>query len=164
VACSEQDAAICLVLPDDVGDGGGGQDGVLSDYEFCDAIGRSDLEDRLDGLWGEVAAVSTNDQGRPFGIDRVEDGLDEIFGVVLVDGEYAVNKTRARSLHLLLEHFDPARRVSSRTKEKNEMVDLFLRPEVPGFWPSKGFVGISWILWDMEVKVKFKKTWSRFIS
>jgi hypothetical protein len=46
------------------------------------------------------------------GLDRVEDGLDEVFGVVLGDGEYAAVKTRAGSLHLLLEHFDPARRVN----------------------------------------------------
>ncbi len=26
---------------------------------------------------------------------------------------------------------------------------LFLRPEVPGFWPSKGFVGISLTWYDM---------------
>ena len=27
--------------------------------------------------------------------------------------------------------------------------DLFLRPDVPGFWPSKGFVDISLIWKDM---------------
>jgi hypothetical protein len=112
VARREQNPAVRLVLADDVGDGGRRQDRVLPDYEFCDAVRGSDLEDRLDGLWGEVAAVSTNDQRRPLGLDRVEDGLDEVFGVVLGDGEYAAGKTRAGSLHLLLEHFDPARRVN----------------------------------------------------
>ena len=55
--------------------------------------------------------------------------------------------------HLLLENFDAKRR-----SEKYEYrVDIeirmrlnrFLRPEVPGFWPSKGFVGTSFTVKDM---------------
>ena len=80
---SEKDATVGLVLSDDVGGSRGGENAVLSDDELCDAIGRADLEDGLDGLWREVATVTADNEGLALGVDRVKDGLDEVFCVVL---------------------------------------------------------------------------------
>jgi hypothetical protein len=77
--------------------------------------------------------------------------LYEVFGVVLIDSQFPVKNTRARSADLLLEHFNPARRVNNNMEEETDE-DLFRRPEVPGFWPSNGLVGISFTVWGMAMK------------
>ena len=83
VGGSEEDAAIGLVLADDVRGGGRGEDGVLADDELGNAVSGANLEDGLDGFGGEVATVATDDNSFALGVDCVEDGLDEVLGVVL---------------------------------------------------------------------------------
>ena len=80
---SEEDAAIGLVLADDVRGGGRGEDGILANDELGNAVGRADLENGLDGFGGEVATVATDDNGLALGLDGVEDCLDEVLGVML---------------------------------------------------------------------------------
>lgn len=84
MTCREENTASGLVLPDNIRSGGGREDAVFSDDEFLDAIGRSDFQDDLNSLRAEETSVSTNDQGRTFGIDRAEDGLNKVLRVVLV--------------------------------------------------------------------------------
>lgn len=44
----------------------------------------------------------------------------------------------------LFEHLDPAtRRLDGVERNRGGAANLFLSPDVPGFWPSKGVVGIS---------------------
>ena len=83
VARGEQDPAVRLVLADHVRRGGRGQDARLPDDELRDAVRGADLEDRLHGLGGEEATITTDDEGLPLGLDGVEDGLDEVLRVVL---------------------------------------------------------------------------------
>ena len=86
MARREEDTAGGLARADDVRDGGGGEDAVLSDDEVRDSVACSDLDDRLDALGGVVAAVSADDKGRVGGArgrDSFEDGLDKVLGVVL---------------------------------------------------------------------------------
>ena len=101
MGCSEKDTSVCLVLADDVGGGGGGEDSVLANDELRDAVRRTNLQNGLDGLGGEVATVSADDDGLPLCIDRVKDGLDKVLCVVLaiVCGEMAVDE-RAVALPL----------------------------------------------------------------
>jgi len=84
VTCGEKDAASSFVFPYDVGSGGSREYTVFSDNKFLDTIGRTDLQDDLNGLGAEETSISSNDQGRAFGIDRAEDRLDEILRVVLI--------------------------------------------------------------------------------
>jgi hypothetical protein len=84
VTCGEEDATSSFVFPDDVGSGGSRENTVFSDDKFLDTIGRADLQDDLDSLWAEETSITSNDQGRAFGIDRAEDRLDEILRVVLI--------------------------------------------------------------------------------
>ena len=79
----QEDTTVGLVLPDNVGSSGGGQDSILSNNELGYTVCRSDLQDRLYGFWGEVASISTDHQSCAFGLDSVEDRLDEVLGVVL---------------------------------------------------------------------------------
>jgi hypothetical protein len=87
VARREEDTPVGVVLSDHVGRGGGGQDRVLADDELGHAVGGPDLEDSLDGLWGEVTTVASDDERCALCVDGVKDGLDEVFGVVLQERE-----------------------------------------------------------------------------
>lgn len=83
MARREEDATVCFVLSDHVGRGRGGQDRVLADDKLFDAIGGTDLENGLDGLWGEVTTVTADNKCCTLCADGIEDGLDEVFGVML---------------------------------------------------------------------------------
>ena len=149
----EEDTTVGLVLSDDVGGGGGGQDRVLADDKLCHAVGGSDLEDGLDGFWGKEAAVAADDEGGALCGDGIKDGLDKVFGVVLQE-RGGLERARSRNgntsvAYGLLEHFDPVSRSVRRIQgdQRRGRTDLFLNPDVPGFWPSKGLVGISLTGW-----------------
>jgi hypothetical protein len=86
VASSEEDAAVRLVLANDVTARGGGQNAIFANKKVLDTVRRADLEDRLYSLLQEVTAVATNDKCRRDGVESVEDGLDEVLRVVLYDG------------------------------------------------------------------------------
>lgn len=107
MAGGKQDTSDCLVLADDIGSSGGGQDGVLSDDELLDAVSRSDSENDLHGLRGEITAITTDDESGAFCIDRVEDGLDEVLCVVLQNDVQRRECTPAIMACLLLEDLDP---------------------------------------------------------
>ena len=83
MAGGQEDTTIRFVLADDVRRGGGGEDTVLANDELGDTVGRTDLEDRLDSLWREIPAIATDDESLSGGVDGVEDGLDEVLGVML---------------------------------------------------------------------------------
>ena len=79
----QQYATICFLLADDVRCRGGRQDTVLSYDELCHTVSRTYLEDDLDRVVREVAAIPPDDEGRSLGIDGIEYRLDEILRVVL---------------------------------------------------------------------------------
>ena len=83
MAGGEEDTTERLVLPDHGRRGGGGEDPVVTDNELCNAVGRADLEDSLNCLWGPETTITTDDEGLTLGVDRVEDGLHKVLGVVL---------------------------------------------------------------------------------
>lgn len=83
MARSEEDTTVGVVLSNDVGRGGGGQNRVLADDELFHAVGGTNLEDGLNGLRGEVSAIASDDERRTVGADRIKDGLDKVLGVVL---------------------------------------------------------------------------------
>jgi hypothetical protein len=85
VASSEKDAAVGLVLADDVRARGGGEETVLTDDECLDTVSSADAEDRLHCLGHEETAIATNKERLGDGRDRVEDRLDEVLGVVLYE-------------------------------------------------------------------------------
>ena len=146
VARRQEDPAVSLVFADHIGRGGGGQDRVLADDELFDAIGRPDLEDGLDGLGRKVATVASDDEGCATGVDGIKDGLDKVFGVVL-QGERCLSgrglSTKARRSRTGCWNTLTLCAVGQRSQEDRSRTDLFLSPDVPGFWPSKGLVGIS---------------------
>ena len=84
VTCRKEDTASSLVFSDDVGSGGSREDTVFPNDKFLDAIGGTDLQDDLNSLGAEKSSITSNNQGRAFGIDRAEDSLDEILRVVLM--------------------------------------------------------------------------------
>jgi hypothetical protein len=79
----QQYTTIGLVLADDVRARRRGEDAVLADEEVLDAVSGTDLEDGLDGLGHEEPAITSDEEGFGDGGDGVEDGLDEVLGVVL---------------------------------------------------------------------------------
>lgn len=62
MARSEQDAACRFIFANHVGRGGRGENGALTDDEFGDPVGCCDAEDYLDGRYGKVATVPTDDE------------------------------------------------------------------------------------------------------
>ena len=55
-----------------------------------------------------------------------------------------IRQTRLLCAHFLLEDFDPEWRIESTECDVlNNNKHLLRRPDVPGFWPSNGLVGIS---------------------
>lgn len=80
----QQNSSSCFIFTDDVGCRRGGKNGVFSNYKFSDAICRANFENGLYGFWGKVAAISTNNKGGAFDCDRVKDGLDKVFCIVLM--------------------------------------------------------------------------------
>lgn len=84
MAGGEEDASVRLVLADHVGCGGSRENGVVSDDELGDTVGRADSENSLHGLWREETTVTADDEGLSLSIDGVENGLDEVLCVVLV--------------------------------------------------------------------------------
>lgn len=85
VRSGQEDTSVGLVRPDDVRDGGSGEDGVVSDDELGDAVTGGETDDGLDGLSGEEPTVTSDDEGLACGTvgDGGKGGLDEVLGVVL---------------------------------------------------------------------------------
>lgn len=140
VAGGQEDTTVCLVLPDDVGGSGSGQDRVLSDDEPGDTIRRPNLEDDLHGLGGVVTAITTNDESLSFGVDRIEDGLDEVFGVVLraiFSSEGLVERDAERQAYLLLENLHTRDTTSSAG-----LMEIFPMARTAPFSETRG----SWLL------------------
>jgi hypothetical protein len=73
-----------FIFTDHVRCGRSGKDGIFSDYEFFNAICRANFENYLCGFKRKIAAISTNYDGAAFGWDRIKDGLDEVFCIVLM--------------------------------------------------------------------------------
>jgi hypothetical protein len=84
VAGGEQNTAGGLADADEVAGGRSGHDAVLADEELLHAICGTNLCNDLGDLGVVVAAIATNDERcalSTFG-DGVEDGSDEVLGVV----------------------------------------------------------------------------------
>lgn len=62
VAGSEEDAAGCFAFTDDMACGRSAEDAILTDEEFLDAIGSSNLCNLLNYLRIVVSPISTNDK------------------------------------------------------------------------------------------------------
>jgi hypothetical protein len=140
----EQDSTRGFIFPDNVGGCRSRQNRVLSNNEFLYAIGGTDFEDGLYGFGREETTITTNDQGRSLDLDGVKDGLDEVFSVVLSRMSTSMGIGGLVQLYLLLEHLHSAMQLSvGHRKVTCAIPNLFLRPDVPGFWPSNGFVAIS---------------------
>lgn len=88
---------------------GRGENSVLPDNELLHAVCRADLEDGLHGILHEVAAVAANYERVRHPVERIEDRLNEILGVVLFGArQHALYIQRSRRAHLLLEDLHPA--------------------------------------------------------
>jgi len=81
---SEYDSTNCFIFTDHVRCGWGGKNGVFSDYELFNAICRADFENGLYGFWGKIAAISSNYKGGAFDFNRIKDGLNKVFCIVLM--------------------------------------------------------------------------------
>lgn len=62
VTGSQQDTTSCLPLPDDMTGSRGTQDAVMTDKNFLDAIGGTNLGNLLNNLGIVVTAVTANDE------------------------------------------------------------------------------------------------------
>ncbi len=83
VAGGEDEAAVGLVLADQVGDRRGREQAVLPHQEFADAVGAGHLQDHLDRLGIEEPAVAADHQGLARDVGQgLEHRLHEVFEVV----------------------------------------------------------------------------------
>jgi hypothetical protein len=80
----QQNCTNGFMFTDHVRCGRSGKNGIFSDYESFNAICRTNFEDCLCGFWGKIAAISANDNGGAFDWDRIKDGLDKVFCIVLM--------------------------------------------------------------------------------
>jgi hypothetical protein len=69
VTGGEENTAVCLVLPDDVGGSWGGEDGILSNNKLLDTISGANLENGLNSFGREKAAITADNESRAIGID-----------------------------------------------------------------------------------------------
>lgn len=83
VARSEQDTTVRLVFADDIGCCRCGEDRIFSNDELLHPICGPDPQDSLNGLWGEVTTIASDDERRTLGSDRVEYSLDKILSIML---------------------------------------------------------------------------------
>lgn len=151
MARSEQDTAGRLVLANDIRGSGGREDTILANEEFRDAVGGGDAQDDVHGRNGKVSTVSADNERRALGSSRdgIEDSLHKVLGVVFLledfdavrdfDARFLVGEDVETIVSLFSIDLDELRASTNRLR----------RPEVPGFWPSKGLVGISLISADM---------------
>ena len=86
----QQNSTSGLIFTDHVRCGRSGKNGILSDYELSNAICRANFENRLYSFWRKITTISTNYEGGAFGCNRVEDGLNKVFCIMLM----------AKSIHL----------------------------------------------------------------
>ena len=96
--------ALFVVRSDDVGGSWRGEDTVVADNEFANAVGGANGSDQLDDFVVIVAAIATNDQSGALGTfwDGFHDGLDEVFGVVGLFHEDLGLLSQARSAWFLV--------------------------------------------------------------
>ena len=80
----QQNSTSGFILTDHVRRRRGGKNGILSDNELSNAICRANFENRLYGFRRIITTISPNYEGGAFGFDRVEDGLDKVFCIVLI--------------------------------------------------------------------------------
>ena len=81
-----------FVFTNDVRCSWGGKDGILSNDEFGNTVGRTDLENGLNSFGREETSITTDDESNTLGLDRIKDRLDEVLGVVLkVVFEYQIS-------------------------------------------------------------------------
>lgn len=86
---SEKYASLGFARANDVRSGRGGHDSILADNEVLDAICCCHLDDDLCNFRGVVASITSNYQGDAFRAtwNGGEDGLAEVLGVVLGNGQ-----------------------------------------------------------------------------
>ena len=80
----QQNSTSGLIFTDHVRCSRSGKNGILSDDELFNTICRANFENRLYSFWRIITTISANYEGGAFGCDRVEDGLDEVFYIVLI--------------------------------------------------------------------------------
>lgn len=77
-------------------------------------------------LGGEVSTITTNDQGLAFSVDRIEDGLNKVLGVVLGEYECVYSILLILIANLLLEDLDAIKQLSALTT-----LDLEIKARLP---------------------------------
>ena len=162
---SQEDATVGLVLPDDVRRGGSGENPIGANDELSYIVRGGNLDDNLDGLWGEITTITANHERESLRLDRVEDGLHEVLRVVLSGsdgrcrGPLARDPFSARGERIttfcwnIFTLIKADRQISGPNGRSKQGPHRFLRPEVPGFWPSKGVV-VMVFAWRDIVDVK----------
>lgn len=83
MAGSQEDAAIGLVLSNDVASGRSGEYAVFTNDEPLDTIRSTDLDDFMDGRLRKVSTISTYNNSLSLWRDSIEDRLYKVFGVML---------------------------------------------------------------------------------
>ena len=83
VASGQKNSACGLVLPDDIGGSGSGQNRVFSDYKLLYTVGRAYFKNSLHGFRREKATVASNYESRILCLDGIKDCLYKVLCVVL---------------------------------------------------------------------------------
>ena len=80
----QTDSTSGFVFTDHVRCGRSRKNSIFSDYEFFNAICRANFDNYLCCFKRKITAISPNYNGGAFGWDRIENGLDEVFCIVLM--------------------------------------------------------------------------------
>jgi hypothetical protein len=149
VARSEQDTTIRLVFADYIRCSRCRKNRIFPDNQLLHPVCRSDPQDSLNGLGGEVTTITSNDERGTIRLDGIEYSLDKVLCVMLITREKNPSSCRIIAPDYRVP---PAgtpspfgMQISMAYHRDRPSRYLFLSPDVPGFCPSNGLVEISLI-------------------